>query len=168
MLGILSGIQRQGWFVLREPAFVRVAGFFFLQIPRIGEQKPTKLEGCLAAIDRAFESVLDQKRKITAVIEVSVGQNDGLDFSGLERQRLPVPQSQLLEALEQPAINQETLLIVIKEIFGASYRSGCPQEGNFQDVLRFGGLPGLSASARHCAVARVGHQISETRTAQNV
>ena len=46
-----------------------------------------------------------------AVIDMRVGEDDGVDGFGRNRQRRPVAQAQLLQALEQSAIEQDAMAI---------------------------------------------------------
>ena len=48
----------------------------------------------------------DEPRQVAAVIEVRVRQHDGVDVGRANRQRLPVALAQLLESLEQAAVDE--------------------------------------------------------------
>jgi hypothetical protein len=76
--------------------------------------------------------LLDQQRKITAVIEMRMGQQNRVDLPGIERETFPVAQAQYLEALKKPAIDQQTVIRTFNEIFGAGYGPGPAQEGQFE------------------------------------
>ena len=61
----------------------------------------------LRAEHAAAESLRHQPRQITAVIEVRVGQDNGVDARRLDRQVLPVALAQLLQPLEEPRVNHD-------------------------------------------------------------
>jgi len=50
------------------------------------------------------------------VIDVSVRQHDGADAPRVDGQRLPIPQPELLETLEEPAVDEIGGVAVVKEI----------------------------------------------------
>jgi len=56
--------------------------------------------------DRAAEAVGHEPRQVAGVVDVRVGQDDVVDRGGFDRQGLPVAQPQVLEALEQAAVDQ--------------------------------------------------------------
>ena len=102
---------------------IRILGFFFLQMTAIGKQDLTEITGRARAVDSAFETVLGEQRQVTAVIDMSMGEDYCLDRPGIDGQRFPVSQAQLLEALEQPAINKELFGTAAQEVFRSRYRS---------------------------------------------
>ena len=56
---------------------------------------------------------------IATVVEVGVGQDDRVHAVRRDRQRVPVAQAQLLEALEQAAVDQQGLSAAANQVFGA-------------------------------------------------
>ena len=69
---------------------------FFLQKTRIRQQYPAKLVGSLSAIYFPVESCFHQSRNISAVINMRMGQDDGIDRRRIHRKRFPVPLAQIL------------------------------------------------------------------------
>jgi hypothetical protein len=57
-----------------------------------------------------------------------MGQHDRVDFSRVHRQRVPVAQAQLLEALEQAAIEQHLAAAGCQQVFGAGHGAGGAEE----------------------------------------
>jgi uncharacterized phosphosugar-binding protein len=62
------------------------------------------------------------------MVEVGMGQYDRVDFSRVHRQRVPVAQAQLLEALEQAAIEQHLAGAGCQQVFGAGHGAGGAEE----------------------------------------
>ena len=57
-----------------------------------------------------------------------VRQDDGVDARGVERQRRPVAQAQLLEPLKQPAIDEHAMIAEIQQMLRSGDRSGGSKE----------------------------------------
>ena len=72
---------------------IRILGFFFLQMTAIGKQDLTEITGRARAVDSAFETVLGEQRQVTAVIDMSMGEDYSVDRLGVDGQRLPVSQA---------------------------------------------------------------------------
>jgi hypothetical protein len=86
---------------------VRKSRVFFLQVRAVGQQQPAQLPRRRRAVDAAAEAVPDQQRQVAAVIDVRMRQHDGRQLGRVDRQPRPVAQPQLLESLEQAAVDQE-------------------------------------------------------------
>ena len=54
-----------------------------------------------------MEALLDQSRYPAGVVEVGVGENDGVDFASGNRQVLPVAFAPLFLSLEESAVHQD-------------------------------------------------------------
>ncbi len=104
---ICFGVERQGGFVLRIAMLVRVRRVFLLNPPRVGQHDPAQVARARRAVHPSSESISDQSRQVPAVIQVSVRQDDGLELGGVEREILPVALPEFLQALKQPAIDQD-------------------------------------------------------------
>ena len=61
---------------------------------------------------------------------MGVGEDDGLQVIGLERQRGAVAQPQLLVALKQAAVHQQALAVVLNQKFGAGHGAGPAEKGD--------------------------------------
>src|SRR5262249_3387978 len=105
-LNIVRGIQWQGRMVLAvsaPPGSVRV---FILQVRGIRKQDVTKLNGGRIGGDRPAISVSEQTRQVTRMVEVGVRQQAPIERGRFFRKRVPVPKTELLQALEKAAIHQ--------------------------------------------------------------
>ena len=65
---------------------------------------------------------------------MGVGEDDGRDAGGSDRQARPVSQPQSLIALEKAAIDQNTLIVLLQQIFGPGNRPGPTQESELQHI----------------------------------
>ena len=63
-----------------------------------------------------------------AVIHVRVAQHDGRQGARVDRQRAPVAQPQLLQALEEPAVEQHLLVAGAKQMLRAGDGPGRAEE----------------------------------------
>ena len=66
------------------------------------------------------------------MIEMSVGENDGVDALGVDEERRPVAQAQLLVALEQTAIDEDALSVGFEQIFRSGDGSDGAQKSQIQ------------------------------------
>jgi hypothetical protein len=69
------------------------------------------------------------------VIEMRVGEYHRVNFLDPDRHGLPVQQAQVLEALKQAAINQNSQTVGFDQIFRASYGSRSAKEGKLHECL---------------------------------
>ena len=107
-------------------------GVLLEQMTAVGKQDGAEIAGRLGADDRSPESVFGQQRKIPGVVEMGMGQDDGLDLFWVDRKRRPVAQTQLLEALKQAAIDQDAMLVRFDQIFRARYGADTAKERQFE------------------------------------
>jgi hypothetical protein len=97
--------------------------FSFLQMATVFEQDFTEIPGCRRAQDWSGKSSFDEQGQVARMIEVGMGKYDGVDTAGINREWSPVAQSQLLVALEQPAIYEYLLPACLKQILRAGDRA---------------------------------------------
>ena len=98
----------------------------FLQVPRIRQQHRAQIRGCLRAEDRSGKPLLDQQRQIAGVIEMSMREQNRIDPARVYREARPISLSQLLEALEKAAIDQQPVIGIFEEVFGPRDSPGSP------------------------------------------
>ena len=72
------------------------------------------LSSALVAVRRT--SVLDEAGDIAGMIEMGVGQGDGVDPRGIDSETGPVAGADVAPALEHAAIEQDLLLIMLDKI----------------------------------------------------
>ena len=132
---ILDRIERQGGLVLGEAMAVGEFGVLFLQVPGVGQQDRAEVGGRLRAEDGSSEAALDQQRQLAGVVEMGMGEDDGVDAARLDRKRRPILQAQRLEALKQAAVDEKPMIALLDEILRSGDRAGAAEEGEVQNSL---------------------------------
>ena len=122
------GVERKRWFVFGKTVFVGKERIFFLDVTTVGQQDLTQIAGARGGVDATPETLLGQQGHIAAVIEVGMGENDGVDVIWRKGQGRPIAQAKLLVALEQTAIHQQALAIVLNGVFGTGDGAGTAQK----------------------------------------
>ena len=92
------------------------------------------------AVDRRVEAELNQPRQEADVVDVGVGEQHPVDRLGVEGGGLPVPEPQLLLALEEPGVQQHAGAVVGQQVLRAGHRTGGSVEGDLE--LGHGGSSG--------------------------
>jgi hypothetical protein len=92
--------------MLRVAAAVGPLRLFFLQVRRVREHDLDQAARRRGAVHPSPESLADEERQPPGMVHVRVGHDDGIDGRGIDREVPPVPQAQLLQSLEQAAIEQ--------------------------------------------------------------
>ena len=110
---------------------VGVLRVFFLNATRVWQHDAAQILGPRRAEDAAPETLRDQAREIAAVIEVRVRQHDRRDVRRLDRQVAPVALAQLLEPLEQPAVDQDPGVPVSSRCFDPVTVRAAPRNVSF-------------------------------------
>jgi len=96
--------------------------FFDLQMSGIGEHQLGDLRRRLGAQDLPGEPSPDEQGEPPCVIEVGVGEEDGVDLPRVEGERLPIEVLALTPSLEQAAVKKETESVDLDEVTRAGDR----------------------------------------------
>ena len=88
--------------------------------------------GCRGGQDPAAEPLAHQTGQVAGVVEVGVGDDDGVDARRVDGQRFPIEFAEVLDALEQSAVHQDSRAAGLQEMFGAGDRAGCAQAAQSQ------------------------------------
>jgi hypothetical protein len=126
------GVQRAGRAVARAALAFGEGGLFLLQAAGVRQHDPAQGPGRRGAPDPAAEAVAHQPRKVTAMVEVAVGQHDRVQAGRRHRERRPVAQAQGLVALEQAAIDQHPCASCVEEVARAGHGRVGAEEGQFE------------------------------------
>lgn len=86
--------------------FVRLTRILFLDSRGIGQDEAAQVHRPRGTEDPAGEASGDEPRQIADVIQVRVRQDDGVDRSGLDRERFPVTLAKLFQPLEKTTVHQ--------------------------------------------------------------
>ncbi len=124
------GVQRQGGGVLRVAVPVRVFGILFLNPAGVGKDDAAEILGAGRTEHPAPESLRRQSRKVAAVVQMGMRQDDGIDFAGRHRQILPVALAQFLEPLEQAGVDQHSRRARVEQVFRSRDGPRRPEEGD--------------------------------------
>src|SRR5690606_24706584 len=151
-LRVLARVKRKSGRMLGKAVPIGEARLLLLQKTAVRQQDPAQLERGRRAVNPAVESTLDEQRRITAVIQVSVRKHDGGQIRGIDRRRRPVLQAQLLVSLKQAAIDQHALLALAHQIARAGDRPCGAQKSQLQD--RFSPNTPPQAGRAQCCTSR--------------
>ena len=127
---ILAGVQGQGGGVFGKAMAVGECGIFFLNVPAVGQQDAAQVLCARRGVHMPCKPLLGQQRKEATVVQVRMGQHDGVDLVGRDGKRIPVAQPQLFEALEQATVDQQAVPLVAYQIFRPGDRIRSAQESD--------------------------------------
>lgn len=119
----------------RDAAFSFVAallelGVLFLEARRIEEDDLSDIAGGFSAVNTAAEAVFDQFGDEAGVVDVGMGDQDGINAVRWNRERLPVTFA-VGAFLIESAIDEDTGLVGFKEVTGAGNVARRAEEGQF-------------------------------------
>ena len=77
---IIVSVQWLGWLVFRIAMLVGTPGIFLLEVSTVRKENIAQFLGGWRGIDRSSEPILDDDRNETTVINMSMGENRGMDL----------------------------------------------------------------------------------------
>ena len=116
--GVVRGVERFGLGVAGVPLLLRPGRVFLLQVRGVQEDQLGEFRRRLRAVDRRLQAVAHQAREPAAVVEVGVGQQDGVEGRHVEGRPRPVALTQFLESLEHTAVDEQLLAAGVEEVLG--------------------------------------------------
>ena len=122
--GIDLRVERQRRAVLRVVLPIRLASVLFLNVRRVRQHQRAQIPGARRAEHASAKALGDEPRQVAAVIEVRVRQDDGVDPRRIDRKRPPVAISQLLETLEETAVDQNATVAEVEQMLRAGDGTG--------------------------------------------
>jgi tetratricopeptide (TPR) repeat protein len=126
--GVGFGVQRLGRVVLGEAVPIGVVGLLLLEPGRVGEHDLAELRGAVGHEHRAREPLAREHRHVPDVVEMGMGDDDGVDRRRIDRKRLAVAEPEALDALEQPGVDQHARPAGVEQELAAGDRAGRAQE----------------------------------------
>ena len=129
--GISLGVERQRRLVFRCTVAIDVARFFFLQVTAIREQNTAQVARRVAGKNGAVETVANQRRHVSAVIQMRMCEDHRINGGGRYREWCPVAQPQRFVALEQAAIDKQSLVVLLYQIARTCDGASCASESDF-------------------------------------
>src|SRR5262245_138236 len=126
--GVFGRVKGQGGLMFRITMSVGLFGVFFLKPGRVHEHHRQQIGGRRCAVNLAAETIFGEHRKVAAMVDMSMTENYRGNTLNTEGQSTPVALSQLLQALKQPAVEEDRLIAVADQVFRAGHRTGGPQK----------------------------------------
>jgi len=160
--GIVLRVEGQGGLVSGPSVAVGVLGLLLLQVAAVGEDDADELAGRRRAVHGTVEPVEDQPREVTAVVEMGVGQHHGVDGRRVHGEARPVLEPELLEPLEQAAVDEEPAPAVIEEELAPRHRAHAAEEGD-RCRLRVHADEGRAPHLGRAATVRRGSRVRWSR-----
>ena len=115
---VLPVVQGFGRAVFAQSVAISEKRILFLQVAAVGPQNFAQVARARTHMHFAGKPVALQFGHITTVIEVGMGEDDRVDAVVGHGLGVPIAQSQLLEALEQTAVNHQRLGAAANQVFG--------------------------------------------------
>lgn len=126
--GLLSCVERLGGIMFGVALQVGESRFFLLKMTAVGKNDLGQSLRALRAVDRTPEPDPGESRQVAAVVDVGVGQHDGIHRFRGHRERCPVLKAQVLDALEKTAVDENAAIRCVEESLASGDRAGPSQE----------------------------------------
>ena len=123
-LGVGHAVQRERGAMLRIPAAVRPLRVLLLQARGVGQHHRKQVRGARRAVHGPAKPLPGEEGQVSGVVDVRVGQHHGVDRCLIGDTLAPVPQAQLLHALEQSAVEQNAVPADGEEMHRAGHGAG--------------------------------------------
>jgi hypothetical protein len=88
---------------------------FLLEVPRVREEDAREVARGGGDQHLPREPLPDEHGKVAGVVQVGVRENHEVEPRGIHGKRLPVPEPEVLEPLEEPAIHQHPKAVVLDQ-----------------------------------------------------
>src|SRR5512139_3220208 len=105
--------------MLAEPMAVGELCILLLQEGTIDQDQLGDVYRSRGRVNRAAKAVADQPWQVAAMVEVPVGEDDGIDRICRHGKRLPIEQPQFFPALEEAAIDEDARTVMVEQMLGA-------------------------------------------------
>jgi len=106
LVGLLLVVGGDGVGVTLLPARLAL-GELLVELARVEEDEAGQLDRPGGGVDGASVAVLDEEREEAAMVEMGVGQQDGVELLRVVRERDPVADRFVGAALEHPAVDED-------------------------------------------------------------
>src|SRR5260221_14779783 len=95
---------------------------------RIGQDDGAQVVRAGGAEDTTAEALRHKARQLTAVVEMGVREDDGIDTRGVDGKCGPVAESEILQSLKQAAVHKNPMVAKIEQVLGSGHRAGGTEE----------------------------------------
>ncbi len=126
--GVAPGEERARVGVAAVALLLREAGLLFLQGAGVFEHQAGERAGRPRAVDRAAVALRHESRQEARVVEMGVGEDDGVDLLRPERERAPVALLELVVALEETAVDEQAGVAELEQGAAAGDGAACADE----------------------------------------
>ena len=138
-------VQRQRRAMFRVAVLVGLPRVFFLDAAGIRQYQPAQVGRTAGAEDAPAEALRDEPRQVADVIEMRMRQDDGVDRVRRHRTILPVSEPEILQPLEQSAVDKDAVPPVIEEIFRPGDGARRAEKRQFSHGVTIAGLGARAA-----------------------
>ncbi len=133
-LGHVLGVQRKGGCVLGIAQLIGQSSLLFQEPAGFGQQQLAQFHGRGCGKHRTFKAQFHQPWQEAAVGQVRLGQHHRVDRSAGHGERRAVVQAQLLQALEQPAVQQQPAALMLDDHLRSGDRARTPQKAQLHSM----------------------------------
>ena len=113
----------------------------FLDVSRIQKHDLAQFRGGRRGDNPALESVMNQLGNLSAVVDMGVGQKQGVDALWIKSPGIPVSTFHLFSALKKTAVHKDLFPFrAFNEITGTGYGTGAAKAGYSDHILLLYGL----------------------------
>ena len=116
VLGFVQCIQGKRGVVLRLLDLVVEARVFFLQVAGIRQDDAAQINRWRSGVDRAAKAFFDQAWDPSAVVEMGMGEDDGINFFRRDWSVVPIALAPFFGALEHATVDQNLQAALSGEI----------------------------------------------------
>ena len=122
-------VEGQSRMMARIAVAIGLTSIFLLQMGRVGQYQTGQVQGPRGAEHAPAKALRHQAGQIADMVQMRVGQDNGVDVFGGHRQVGPVAQAELLVALKQPGVDQHLVRAGVDQVFGTGDRLRRAEEG---------------------------------------
>ena len=127
-LGVFGGVQRHGGVMTRVALPVGVVGLLLLEVGGIAQDDVGQCCGRRRAPDGAMEPLADQRGQVSDVVQMRVGDDDGVDGRGIDGERLAIALPELTPTLEHAAVDENPCSGGVDQVTAAGDGAGGTEE----------------------------------------
>ena len=107
---------------------IRLPCILLLDPSGVRQYDPAEVHRARRAKHPTLVAVRDETRQVADVIEVRMGEYDGVDVTRGDGELRPVAEPQLLQSLEEATVEEHALAAVFEQVLGPGYGAGGAQK----------------------------------------
>jgi hypothetical protein len=90
----------------------------------VEQDEPSDVDRCRRGKYRPGKALADEPRKISAMVQMRVGEHDGIDRAWVPRKALPVEFPKLAWTLKKAAVDKQPPVVVLEQVLRTGNRAG--------------------------------------------